>query len=190
MIDDRILKELTSRDGDIGYSLLITKFTQDDECNSENITITMHQVDKSPSEIEQNSNAVVKELNIASVLDYDKTTNLFCTKLIGKTNHRNRAIIMDESETYNSHYIEMVVTALQPTIEIEFTKPFTNLPSINITMDSQTKRLFKEYSYDFQQENDVYTGVTITFTKVRHRTVYPDINILIIGDKIDNTGGN
>lgn len=192
MIDSKILKSLTSRENDIAFTLLIVGYEQKTECNSESIEIKMHQVNRRISEIENGLTPIEKTLKIQSALDFDDENNLFITKLIGSSNIKGAIDSIEEANTYNSHEMEMVIANLADEIEISFINPFESIPSINITMDAKTQQLFNDYSCDFEShiENDLYTGVTIKFTKLRKKTVYPEINILIIGDAIANSNGN
>lgn len=193
MIDSKILNSLTSKENDISYALLITGYEQAETCNSESIKIKMHQIDKKISAIEAGTNPVEKTLTIQSALDFDEELGLFTTKLIGNSNIKGRVNAIAEGNTYNSHSMEMVNAELDDSIEIEFIEPFTHIPSINMTMDTKTRNLFYNYNYDFEShkdENNKYAGVTINFTKLRRKTNYPEINILIIGDKNANSGGN
>lgn len=190
MIDSKILKSLTSKENDIAFTLLIVGYEQKTECNSESIEIEMHQVNKRISEIENGLTPIEKTLKIQSALDFDNENNLFTTKLIGSSNIKGPVESVEEGNTYNSHKMEMVVANLAEEIDISFVNSFTHIPNINITMDTKTQQLFNDYSYDFEIENDLYTGVTINFTKLRKKTVYPEINILIIGDAIANSDGN
>lgn len=193
MIDSKILNSLTSKENDISYALLITGYEQAETCNSESIKIKMHQIDKKISAIESGTNPVEKTLTIQSALDFDEELGLFTTKLIGNSNIKGRVNAIAEGNTYNSHSMEMVNAELNDSIEIKFIEPFTHIPSINMTMDTKTRNLFYNYNYDFEShkdENNKYAGVTINFTKLRRKTNYPEINILIIGDKNANSGGN
>ncbi len=192
MIDSKILKSLTSKENDIAFTLLIVGYEQKTECNSESIEIKMHQVNKRISEIEDGLTPIEKTLKIQSALDFDDENNLFTTKLIGSSNIKGPVESIEEGNTYNSHKMEMVVANLAEEIDISFVNSFTHIPNINITMDTKTQQLFNDYSYDFEShiEDDLYTGVTINFAKLRKKTVYPEINILIIGDTIVNSNGN
>lgn len=187
MISENILKSLSSRSGDPAYTLVVTGYETGDDCNSEFIKIKMHQLNKGIDVIENGFSPISKELIIKGVLDFDEEEGTFIAKLAGTSNIKSNKEILPDIENINSHYIECVVTNIDKTLEIEFNRPYESIPSINITMDSSTnKNLFSNYECDFSKyrSNNQYHGVTITFNKLRKKSVYPEINILIIGDKI------
>lgn len=192
MIDSKILKSLTSRETDIGYTLLITGYEQKQTCNSESIEIKMHQINKKISEIESDTTPVEKTLVVQSALDINDDNGLMITKLIGNSNIKGQVQAIQASKSYNSHYMEMVNTTLDKSIEIQFGQSFYNIPAINITMDEKTRALFSDYTLNFEkkEDDDTYYKVTITFLKLKRRQNYPEINILIIGDKFADTSND
>ena len=191
MITANILKSLTSRNESPGYTLLITGYETGNDCNSEYIKIKMHQINQGINIIENGFDPINKELIIKSALDFDEKDKLFKSKLIGSSNIKTGKTMLDEGESINSHYIEGIVTTLSDEVEVEFNKTYENIPNIYITMDKKTKALFKNYEFDFGEEiENGYTGVKIIFNELRNREQYPDINILIIGDEIVDTGSD
>lgn len=190
MISENILRSLTSKEGDPAYTLLVTGYETGEDCNSEFIKIKMHQINKGINFVETGLTPISKELIIRGALDVDKENELFITKLIGTSHIKTSKEMITEMESINSHYIECVVTNLADTIEIKFNQNYNHIPNINITIDKKNKNLFSDYDCDFDSHiiDNKYTGVTITFNKLRKKSTYPEINILIIGDKIVNTG--
>jgi hypothetical protein len=193
MINEKILKSLTSRSGDPAYTIIITGFESGEDCNSEYLKIKLHQINKGINVVEQGLTPVEKDLIVKGALDIEDTEGLFVTKLVGTTNIKSSHQSLPTTESINSHYIEGIVTTLAEDIEIQFNRNYNSIPSINITMDNTVSRtLFKDYEFDFESHktNNRYTGVTIHFNKLRKKAQYPEINILIIGDKIVNSGNN
>lgn len=81
--------------------------------------------------------------------------------------------------------IEYVVTPFKKLLNIQFDNIYKKIPGIVITIDAEDK-YYNTYDLSFDtNENNYYTGVTITFKMTRNKIVNKDINILIIGDKID-----
>lgn len=191
MIDSKILNHLKSRNQNPGYSILITDYENTEDCNQEKIIIKLHQVNKTLSEIEDVPGARVleKELIIESNMDYDVDNQAIRTRLIGYSNYNGAIQPTEESEDdIMSNYVEMVDTILQDEINIEFNRPYVNMPAIIPTIDKKYKSYYKSYDTEFiiDEETNQYTGVTITFNKLKRKKIYPTINLTIIGDTIND----
>lgn len=191
MIDSKILNHLKSRNLNPGYSILITDYENTEDCNQEKLIIKLHQVNKTLSEIEDVPGARVleKELIIESNMDYDVDNQAIRTRLIGYSNYNGAIQPTEESEDdIMSNYVEMVDTILQDEINIEFNRPYVNMPAIIPTIDKKYKSYYKNYDTEFiiDEETNQYTGVTITFNKLKRKKIYPTINLTIIGDTIND----
>lgn len=191
MIDSKILNHLKSRNQNPGYSILITDYENTEDCNQEKLIIKLHQVNKTLSEIEDVPGARVleKELIIESNMDYDVDNQAIRTRLIGYSNYNGAIQPTEESEDdIMSNYVEMVDTILQDEINIEFNRPYVNMPAIIPTIDKKYKSYYKNYDTEFiiDEETNQYTGVTITFNKLKRKKIYPTINLTIIGDTIND----
>ena len=191
MIDSKILNLLKSRNQNPGYSILITDYENTEDCNQEKLIIKLHQVNKTLSEIEDVPGARVleKELIIESNMDYDVDNQAIRTRLIGYSNYNGAIQPTEESEDdIMSNYVEMVDTILQDEINIEFNRPYVNMPAIIPTIDKKYKSYYKSYDTEFiiDEETNQYTGVTITFNKLKRKKIYPTINLTIIGDTIND----
>lgn len=191
MIDSKILNHLKSRNLNPGYSILITDYENTEDCNQEKLIIKLHQVNKTLSEIEDVPGARVleKELIIESNMDYDVDNQAIRTRLIGYSNYNGAIQPTEESEDdIMSNYVEMVDTILQDEINIEFNRPYVNMPAIIPTIDKKYKSYYKSYDTEFiiDEETNQYTGVTITFNKLKRKKIYPTINLTIIGDTIND----
>lgn len=191
MIDSKILNLLKSRNQNPGYSVLITDYENTEDCNQEKLIIKLHQVNKTLSEIEDVPGARVleKELIIESNMDYDVDNQAIRTRLIGYSNYNGAIQPTEESEDdIMSNYVEMVDTILQDEINIEFNRPYVNMPAIIPTIDKKYNSYYKSYDTEFiiDEETNQYTGVTITFNKLKRKKIYPTINLTIIGDTIND----
>ncbi len=191
MIDSKILNLLKSRNQNPGYCILITDYENTEDCNQEKLVIKLHQVNKTLSEIEDVPGARVleKELIIESNMDYDVDNQAIRTRLIGYSNYNGAIQPTEESEDdIMSNYVEMVDTILQDEINIEFNRPYVNMPAIIPTIDKKYKSYYKNYDTEFiiDEETNQYTGVTITFNKLKRKKIYPTINLTIIGDTIND----
>lgn len=83
----------------------------------------------------------------------------------------------------SSHYIEMIQIPLSKRIEIDFTQPYTDIPSIIVNIDKEYELLYRSYSCEYiKNSDDKYIGVSIIFNNLKTRSNYPDIKITIIGD--------
>lgn len=80
--------------------------------------------------------------------------------------------------------IEVIVTPIAKTIEIEFQKPHTNIPAIILTVDQKDTNLYSKYITDFviDEETGKYTGVNLEFKSLRRKASYPNVNICILGE--------
>ena len=187
MIDSRILTTLKSRNENPGYSILITGYDNSEDCNQEKLVIHLHQINKSLNELENLEGAVIlsKDLTIESNMDYDSINNAIKTTLIGYSNY-NGAIPkpnLSEGDLLN-YYIEMVDTELKDIIKIEFNRNYSKMPQIIPTIDKKYKSYYKSYDTEFIVKNNLYTGVIITFNKLKRKKIYPNINFTIIGDAV------
>ena len=191
MIDSKILNLLKSRNQNPGYSILITDYENTEDCNQEKLVIKLHQINKTLSEIEDVPGARVleKELIIESNMDYDVDNQAIRTRLIGYSNYNGAIQPTEESEDdIMSNYVEMVDTILQDEINIEFNRPYVNMPAIIPTIDKKYKSYYKSYDTEFiiDEETNQYTGIIITFNKLKRKKIYPTINLTIIGDTIND----
>lgn len=189
MIDSRILATLKSRNENPGYSVLITGYDNIEDCNQEKLVIHLHQINKSLDDLENLPGVTIldKDFIIESGMDYDTINNAIKSTMIGYSNY-NGAIRKPNTSENNllSNYIEMVDTQLKDTITINFNRGYTKMPSIIPTIDNKYKNYYKNYSFEFiTDDNDLYTGVTIIFNKLKRKKIYPNINFTIIGDAIE-----
>ena len=77
----------------------------------------------------------------------------------------------------------MLRTYLQKEIEIYFENEYDEKPGILVNIEKKFESLYRTYSLEYFSANNKYTGVKITFNSLKFKTVYPAINIIIIGDK-------
>lgn len=81
--------------------------------------------------------------------------------------------------------IECVITEIQKNLQIKFNNTYKDLPSIIPTIDERNK-IYSSYELLFDRnEHGYYTGVTIAFKNFKRTQYHGDINIIIIGEKID-----
>ena len=81
--------------------------------------------------------------------------------------------------------IESITTPLEPKIDVEFSNIYSSLPAIIPTIDEDNK-IYSSYTLSFDtNEDNHYTGVSITFKNFKKTKTRGDINITVIGDKID-----
>lgn len=185
MLDPRILANFKSRNENPAYSILITGYDEKTDCSQEKLIIHTHQIDKSIEEIEHNANVLSKDLIIQSDMDYDKDNNAFKSTLIGYTNYNGtvRPSTVNISNIM-SHYIEAIDTILSETITITFKRTYTKMPHVIPTIDAKYQSYYKSFNTSFiQDEDENYTGVIITFNKLKRKQQYPIINFVIIGDE-------
>ena len=188
MIDSRILKSLQSRSTNPAYSVIITGFDTQSDCSQEKLIVHLHQINKSLEYIENlpGVSVVSKDFIIKSDIDL-KDEALLCT-LDGYTNYNGSVNPETESEltALTSNYVEAVDTTLQREITLKFEKAYTQMPHVILTIDEKYQSYYYSYSTEFITDTDgKYTGVTITFDRLKRKQVYPIINIAIIGDAIE-----
>lgn len=297
MIDERILKSLTSTFDDPSFSVLITKFSQNNECNKDEITISLEQTNPNlykliqtkeyiidqlmdlldsnhipiPNDIKnrnkQHINSIVKKSitldsriavaadnNFKSEIDgfvdiigYEDTPSqevegvtkngilnltakgypiylpidrfkvrknyLYITlpknikDLIVSIDNQVKEYTIEDGvlsvyyknlttgeHTINVKYVidsditsknvEVVVTPINKSIEIEFNTPRNQIPSVILTVDKKDTNLYSTYTTEFNIDEDTnqYTGMTIEFKNLRRKASYPNINICILGE--------
>jgi len=297
MIDERILKSLTSTFDDPSFSVLITKFSQNNECNKDEITISLEQTNPNlykliqtkeyiidqlmnlldsnhisiPNDIKnrnkQHINTIVKKSitldsriavaadnNFKSEIDgfvdiigYEDTPSqevegvakngilnltakgypiylpidrfkvrknyLYITlpnnikDLIVSIDNQVKEYTIEDGvlsvyyknlttgeHTINVKYVidsditsknvEVVVTPINKSIEIEFNTPRNQIPSVVLTVDKKDTNLYSTYTTEFNIDEDTnqYTGMTIEFKNLRRKASYPNINICILGE--------
>ena len=86
-------------------------------------------------------------------------------------------------KSISSHYIEMIQIPLSKKIELDFTQPYTDIPSVIVNIDKEYELLYRSYSCEYiKNSDDKYVGVSIIFNNLKTRNNYPDIKITIIGD--------
>ena len=183
MISENILEMFKSHQSDPSFGILITDIEQKEECNQESIIFTVYQVNKSIEEI-ATGNVYEKKLHIISELNLDND-NLYKTKLIGYLSGEKLVQTIESPNEILSHDIEVLDTKLQKEIEIEFNKNYKETPKIIVNTDTNTKKLYKDYSTDFIKNVDDLFCFKIKFKNLKTRKSYPNIGIIIIGDKID-----
>lgn len=139
------------------------------------------------------NNIVEKTLNIESVLNFDSTTAMFKSGLTGNIiNETNKEIpeLDNIVKDISNRHIENVTFPLQASVEIDFLYQYQSLPSVILTID-QANKLYSSYTLDFKTDtNNNYTGVTINFVNLKRKKNYGDINVLVIGDEVDETNEN
>lgn len=187
MIDSRILKSLQSRSTNPAYSVLITGFDTQTDCNQEKLIVHLHQINKSLEYIENLSGVSVisKDFVIKSDIDL-KDETLACT-LDGYTNYKGTVQPNTEAglNALTSNFVEAVDVTLQNSITLNFQHKYTKMPHVILTIDSKYESYYSSYSTTFITDDDgLYSGVTVTFNRLKRKQVYPTINIAIIGDTI------
>ena len=188
MIDSRILKSLQSRSTNPAYSVIITGFDTQSDCSQEKLIIHLHQINKSLEYIENLPGVTLISRDFVIKSDIDlKDEALLCT-LDGYINDKLRLQPDPENHlaTLTSNYIEAVDTTLQSEITLNFENTYTKMPHVILTIDKKYQSYYYSYSTEFITDSDgKYTGVIITFDRLKRKQVYPIINIAIIGDTIE-----
>lgn len=189
MINQNILSMFKSHASNPSFSILITDIETVEECGQEGLIITVHQIDKPLSLLEENTNITSRKLHIMSGLDTDDD-NLYKSKLIGYISDEKKETQASSEPGVFSHSIEMLDTKLQKEISVEFNKSYEKMPKIITNIDKQYESLYRSISIEpvTKVENDItyYTGAKLTFNGLKTKKSYPIISIIILGDdKID-----
>lgn len=194
MINEKLMKSFSSHGEDPAYSIIIQNINAVEECNADHISFDVIQVNKSIDEIknaldttyEAPASYICKTLHLKSILTSIDQSGIFSSGLMGYSSSSKKC--PDTSgNNINNCSIECVITELQKEINIEFNNSYKHLPGLIFTIDEKTKELYDEIQMNFEKNGDTYIGVNIIFTHLKHRTYYPEINILIIGDEYDNS---
>ena len=215
MINSNILNILKSNLSDPSYSVIIKNFQQPTFCNKDQILLTVEQINPNLFKIIENQNTYIqllenkltenniskpsfnriginniveKTLTIDSVLNFDKTSNMFTSGITGSLGHE---IVQSTSTTQeNTHqdittqYIESFLCVIESSINLDFDYNYKTLPSVIITID-QDDKIYSSYNLKFTtNNNNEYTGVKITFKNLKRSKKERHINITIIGDEV------
>lgn len=137
---------------------------------------------------EKEFKVIDKELTVFSNVILDDN-DLYYGQLNGYiSKEKVNELESNKSKTESSHYIEVVDTVLQKTIDITFNRPYKQQPKIYITIDEKFEYLYRDYTIspiDNGKDNDLkeYLGVQITFNNLKNTNTYPPIGVVIIGDE-------
>jgi len=129
-----------------------------------------------------------KELTVFSNVILDDN-DLYYGQLNGYlSKEENNQLESNKLKTQSSHYIEIVDTVLQKTIDITFNRPYKQQPKIYITIDEKYEYLYRNYTIspiDNGKDGDLkeYLGVQITFNNLKNTNTYPPVGVVIIGDE-------
>lgn len=194
MINEKLMKSFSSNTDNPAYSIIIQNINAVEECNADHISFDVIQVNKSIEKIKEaldiESEAppsyICKTLHLKSILTSNDNSGIFSSGLIGYSSSSKECPDTSDNNINNCS-IECVITELQKEINIEFNNSYKHLPGLIFTIDEKTKELYDEIQMNFEKNGDTYIGVNIIFTHLKHRTYYPEINILIIGDEYDNS---
>ena len=123
-----------------------------------------------------------RSMELYTDLDID-TDNLITSKLNGYIYNKVSSDIEEEQE--NEHQIEILRTYLQKELIINFENEYKERPFVIVNIDKKFESLYRTYSLEYlsSDNNLSYYGVKITFNSLKLKTVYPGINIIIIGDR-------
>lgn len=181
MISQRILNLFKEHTTSPQYRVEILDIKNNElSCGQESITLTVKQ-------IYGNGNSIQRDLIIYSDfnIDFDGSYISVLNGYIG-----NETYSETNTEKQSSHYIEVVNTILQKTVDITFNQPYENQPFYYVINDKKYESLYKDTSVTYiQNEEELYSGMQIVFNHLKTRQSYPEIGILIIGDEKgeDNT---
>lgn len=131
-----------------------------------------------------------RTIDLYADVDIDEN-NLVSGKLNGYIYNK---ITQEEITENNSsgYHVEILRTYLQKEIVVHFHKDGDNKeyeyfekPGVVINIDKKYESLYRSYSVEYlsSNNNQSYYGVKITFNSLKFKTVYPAINIIIIGDE-------
>lgn len=186
---DNIKQVLTNNDIDINNAenylqALQEKDYNEIEENLKKIIQSMETIkDFSTEKILKNLKTIDRQLTIYSNININND-NLYIGELNGYISKENVSNSDINSNTESSHWIEIVDTVLQKTIDITFNRRYENIPKVIITIDESDEKLYRNYSTSFVKDNDcLYTGVQITFNNLKNKNSYPKLGVTIIGDE-------
>lgn len=185
MINKNILSMFMSHLDNPSFSIVITDIKQEENCGQESICFTVHQIDKSLSELEENANITERTLTIRSELGVDER-NLYKTKLLGYISNEEK--ITPDKPT--SKIIEFLDTTLTNEVNVEFSNEYKEKPTILINIEKEYESFYKNTIIDYITEERLvdedkvtyYTGANITFKGLKRKSYYPIINIIVSGE--------
>lgn len=136
----------------------------------------------------ENLKVIDKELTVFSNVVLDDN-DLYYGQLNGYiSKEKINELESNKSKTQSSHYIEIIDTVLQKTIDITFNRAYKQQPKIYITIDEKFEYLYRNYTISLinnGKEGDLkeYLGVKITFNNLKNTNTYPPVGVVIIGDE-------
>ena len=166
----------------------------DNVCKEGIVTFRLVQINQKLESLFDGYNTI-KDFTIKGKLDADEEGN-FSTGIIGYENDVDDDVDVNayasESEFSNTHYIETVQAPLEKEFFIKFNYEYKEMPSVIVNIDANYEHLYRSYSTSFdsyvnQDEQEHFTGVTVTFNNLKIKRKYPDVKITIIGDSIQET---
>ena len=165
------LNPWTEIDKNDEVTLISVEEIKDNKCQQDGIKINFkHSYDNK-----------IRTLDLYTDLDIDEN-NLISGKLNGFI-YNQKEYEEDFPENTSDYQIEMIRTYLQKEITISFENEYEEKPGIIVNIDKKYESLYRTFSLEYLKTNDVFKGVKITFNSLKFKTVYPAINIIIIGDK-------
>lgn len=170
-----IILHLNPFDSNDEVKLLSVEAIDDDGCRQDGLKFTF-----------QHSDEKERILELYTDLDIDEN-NLISGKLNGYTYVNKITQEEFEEDSFLDRNIEILRTYLQKEITIYFDKDkeYTEKPFVVVNIEKKYESLYRTYSVEYlsSNNNQTYYGVKIIFNSLKFKTVYPGINIIIIGDK-------
>lgn len=164
----------------------------DDGIHQDGLKITFLHTAENEGIEEESENEIKRVLYLYPDLDIDKD-GLVMGKLNGfvKKLENNTEIVSDEEvnteEITPKYHVEILRTFLKQEINVTFEYPYDEKPGIWVNIEKKFESLYRTYSLEYSQDiNNRYNKVKIIFNSLKIRSAYPEINIIVVGDEIDN----
>lgn len=189
MISEKILNLFKTREDGISgtkeYVILITDMKNSSKsCDQESLIIETEELRIPKENIEKlrdTYNKKTRELEIISGINVN-SDGMYYGKLMAFINNTDEEDY--ETNELLSHDISIVKATLANEINIEFENSFEEEPIIHITIDKQYESLYRDWSTEFiKDENKKISGVKLVFKSLKTRQAYPNIGVIIIGEK-------
>lgn len=198
MIDSNILNSLKSNLQDPSYSTIITDFIQPEHCNKDELQIIVEQINPNLFDVIANQNDIIntlkdvitsnnlslpdlyqitpntvvsKTLQIESIMDYDTSSSMFISGLIGQVTNENEKQVPSTNINGKIYYNRMHITKPDSPQYLNFSKFNVKKKSITINVpdiiqDINVTLQHDDINVQYENENTTIVFGEYTYTKI------------------------
>lgn len=207
MIDSNILNSLKSNLQDPSYSTIITDFIQPDHCNKDELQIVVEQINPNLFDVIANQNDIIntlkdfitsknlslpdlyqitpntvvsKTLQIESIMDYDTSSSMFISGLIGQVTNENEKQVPSTNINGKIYYNRMHITKPDSPQYLNFSRFNVKKKSITINVPDIIQDINVTLQHDDINVQHEHGSTTIvfgshTYTEITDKKIIIDL---------------